>query len=129
MNNQRKRVFLGEIQPLIEEFILFDSSVDAQVRAEVRELVLDAIKRFVETFHISAQNVSFGKKANLLVSVVLRRIVIKYGLIETENEELKSLLDDKNNKNVLIQKIMTKYHLTNAIIDESITKILFQNSK
>ena len=111
-NSKRRQVFLREVRTFIEE--IFDSEL------EIIEIaaILDEIKAVVATFYLTPQNMTLGRKRNLVVSILLLRLILLYNLIDSTK------YDHLFRSNVIIGKVMHKFSLTTEQIDESLTRII-----
>lgn len=109
-NVKRKQILLNEIENFFEEIF-----VDEMNTVEIQNL-LEKIHDLVKTFKMAAENVMFGKKYNYLLSIILFRILIVFNIVDQKYENsIKS--------NIFINNILTKFNLTERILDKNIFEL------
>ncbi|KAI2801637.1 RNA polymerase II associated protein 2 [Blomia tropicalis] len=111
-NIKRKNIFLTEIRNIVEEIL------DQQMELIEIASILEQIRILVDSFQMTSQNISLGRKRNILISIFLLRIVINYGMIDSE--KYSHLFET----NLIIGKLKAKFHFSNETLDQCLHKVI-----
>lgn len=112
---KRKQIFLKEIDDFLCE--IFDGQLELM---EVSAL-LENIRKLVETFQLTVDNMVLGKKYNYLLSIILLRTLLIFQQVDYRYEKIFE-------SNLFIANILKQFHLDAHTLDGNIFEVFNFNS-